>query len=327
MSQEENPSSKREEEVSPIFIQFLDCILQLWTVNPARFEYTPDFLVFVLYHTYSGMYDTFLGNCCKDRDDFAGSHSCFWSEILDQQHRWRNPQYQESGNFHLPLVPFTLSPHRIMYSEVLYASQCRLWDVEQHIGRIRPKLSEVADFGREVPHRYVKRAAASSALAIPDSRRLLKPKIVTKCSLYGCPLDALPPKLKEADWILTQFLHLPYEFPARPHVEVTSHLTKGDYTAYMIATTSTDKGRVWQTSHRYNEFDALKCALEKTHLKLKHPFPSKHRFRGCLSEQSKDTRQKELNDWLNDVVNVLVEAEEAAKSVPEVSSSRRLRSW
>lgn len=48
---------------SPVFIQFLDCVHQIWHQMPSQFEFSDELLVFLAHHTYSCKYGTFLLNC------------------------------------------------------------------------------------------------------------------------------------------------------------------------------------------------------------------------------------------------------------------------
>lgn len=47
---------------SPVFIQFLDCVWQILRQFPNSFEYTSELLSYVAYHTTSGLYGTFLAD-------------------------------------------------------------------------------------------------------------------------------------------------------------------------------------------------------------------------------------------------------------------------
>eukprot|EP00004_Rigifila_ramosa_P020806 TRINITY_DN5442_c0_g1_i2.p1 TRINITY_DN5442_c0_g1~~TRINITY_DN5442_c0_g1_i2.p1 ORF type:complete len:296 (+),score=46.84 TRINITY_DN5442_c0_g1_i2:781-1668(+) len=45
---------------SPIFLEFLDCVWQIWTQYPCSFEFNENFLVFIAEHLYSCIFGTFF---------------------------------------------------------------------------------------------------------------------------------------------------------------------------------------------------------------------------------------------------------------------------
>ncbi|CAF5183399.1 unnamed protein product, partial [Rotaria magnacalcarata] len=54
-------------ERSPVFLQWLDCIYQLYTQHPTAFEFNENFLLKLANHTYSCLYGTFICNTDSDR--------------------------------------------------------------------------------------------------------------------------------------------------------------------------------------------------------------------------------------------------------------------
>ena len=55
------------QEVSPVFLQWVDCVWQLWRQFPCAFEFNERFLVTLCYHVYSGRFGNFLYNCEAER--------------------------------------------------------------------------------------------------------------------------------------------------------------------------------------------------------------------------------------------------------------------
>jgi len=56
-------------ELSPIFLQFLECVWQLTQIYPTAFEFNERFLISLHDHSHSCQYGNFIGNCDKDRLD------------------------------------------------------------------------------------------------------------------------------------------------------------------------------------------------------------------------------------------------------------------
>lgn len=46
----------KDEEYSPIFQQFIDCVYQIMHQHPCAFEFNEDLLLFIVEHTYTGWY-------------------------------------------------------------------------------------------------------------------------------------------------------------------------------------------------------------------------------------------------------------------------------
>jgi hypothetical protein len=59
--------STRSQEISPVFLQFIDCVWQLMQQFPTQFEFNERFLLVILEHVYSCRFGTFLYNSDKER--------------------------------------------------------------------------------------------------------------------------------------------------------------------------------------------------------------------------------------------------------------------
>ncbi|KAI1729196.1 myotubularin-like phosphatase domain-containing protein [Ditylenchus destructor] len=91
-----------ENERSPVFLQFLDCVYQLWMKNPDAFEFNRRYLLKLVQHTYSGLFSSFLFNNVKD----AGKANCV---RLEKQSRTDGtPKLQ------VPLNDLTSAPLRAL---------------------------------------------------------------------------------------------------------------------------------------------------------------------------------------------------------------------
>ena len=86
---------------SPVFIQFLDCVHQIWHQMPCQFEFNDELLVFLAYHSYSCKYGTFLLNCDQERvlKRLRDETISVWLEVnLRRLKDFKNPYYDPSSN-------------------------------------------------------------------------------------------------------------------------------------------------------------------------------------------------------------------------------------
>eukprot|EP00003_Mantamonas_plastica_P029268 TRINITY_DN68_c0_g1_i10.p1 TRINITY_DN68_c0_g1~~TRINITY_DN68_c0_g1_i10.p1 ORF type:complete len:1216 (-),score=382.55 TRINITY_DN68_c0_g1_i10:437-4084(-) len=59
------------DERSPVFLQFMDCVHQLLGQFPTAFEFNENFLIAILDHLYSCQFGTFLCNCERERNELG----------------------------------------------------------------------------------------------------------------------------------------------------------------------------------------------------------------------------------------------------------------
>ncbi|RHY67049.1 hypothetical protein DYB30_006802 [Aphanomyces astaci] len=87
----------QNDEQAPIFVQFLDCVWQLHRQFPTYFEFTGLALLAIGFHSTSGRFGTFVGNCDRDRVvalQVAGRTPSLWTFMLDNAVQFRNPFYR-----------------------------------------------------------------------------------------------------------------------------------------------------------------------------------------------------------------------------------------
>ena len=77
--------TKKDENMSPIFVLFLDVVYQLLNQYPTLFEFNSEFLRFLSFHYYSGKYGTFLCNSMKElsKDKISSNTISIWSEVFE----------------------------------------------------------------------------------------------------------------------------------------------------------------------------------------------------------------------------------------------------
>eukprot|EP00294_Goniomonas_avonlea_P015320 CAMPEP_0114546076 /NCGR_PEP_ID=MMETSP0114-20121206/3746_1 /TAXON_ID=31324 /ORGANISM="Goniomonas sp, Strain m" /LENGTH=1134 /DNA_ID=CAMNT_0001730557 /DNA_START=28 /DNA_END=3432 /DNA_ORIENTATION=- len=82
-----------QQEFSPVFIQFIECVWQLTMQFPTVFEFNEDFLLQLLDHAASGRFGTFLFNCEAERVEaqVAQRTNSVWPVLFRSS--LRNPDY------------------------------------------------------------------------------------------------------------------------------------------------------------------------------------------------------------------------------------------
>jgi hypothetical protein len=98
-------------EQSPVLLQLLECLWNVWQQHPSAFEFTPKFLALLLHYSTSVRFASFFGN--NERERVAlGVHrqrdACLWRYLLggeaEREHgAWSNPLYDSVQTGGAPL--------------------------------------------------------------------------------------------------------------------------------------------------------------------------------------------------------------------------------
>ena len=117
----------KEDQNSPILLQYLDATHQLLVNYPMYFEFNMDFLIFVANNINSGKYGTFLYNHEKDRDakDARKKTMSIWTEVLHNKEKYINPYYEKKAQEEFFFVP-TFSIHKIRFWEEFFLQYTQL---------------------------------------------------------------------------------------------------------------------------------------------------------------------------------------------------------
>mmetsp|Transcript_16016 Transcript_16016/g.23563 ORF Transcript_16016/g.23563 Transcript_16016/m.23563 type:complete len:802 (-) Transcript_16016:465-2870(-) len=103
-------SSSDEGQISPIFLQFLDCVYQLVTLLPDKFEFSAMYLLVLSENVYSCRFGTLLCDTERERDLVAGirqrTHS-IW-DYLEHRDDCINPNFESSPDILLMPLPLLL---------------------------------------------------------------------------------------------------------------------------------------------------------------------------------------------------------------------------
>ena len=85
-----------EGQMSPIFVQFLDCVFQLVNQCPDEFEFNRKYLLILSEHVYSCRFGTLMCDTEKERETVAAIRQrtfCLW-EYLNLENSLLNPAYK-----------------------------------------------------------------------------------------------------------------------------------------------------------------------------------------------------------------------------------------
>lgn len=82
-------------QVSPIFLQFLDCVWQITKQFPTSFEFNTDFLIKLFDCSHSGKYGNFFCNSDRERTEecLKKKTASLWDAIKEKEAKYRNPDY------------------------------------------------------------------------------------------------------------------------------------------------------------------------------------------------------------------------------------------
>lgn len=86
---------KHDDQQSPIFHQFLDCVRQILLQYTRHFEYSENLLLFIAFEASSGRFGTFFGNNEKERLelDLVNTTESMWKYVLSHKDFFTNPRY------------------------------------------------------------------------------------------------------------------------------------------------------------------------------------------------------------------------------------------
>lgn len=100
-SQGEGPGQQEIEEQSPVFVQFLDALWQIWRQQPWAFEFNEALLGELYEHVFSGRYGTFLYNNDRERKQREANvpTRSLWAALLADKDAYVNIEYDSAKNF------------------------------------------------------------------------------------------------------------------------------------------------------------------------------------------------------------------------------------
>lgn len=89
-----------DQDRSPIFVQFIDCVWQMTKQFPTAFEFNERLLLTILDHLYSCRFGTFLYNCesARDQHEVRIKTVSLWSLVNSKTDIYLNPFYTPEPN-------------------------------------------------------------------------------------------------------------------------------------------------------------------------------------------------------------------------------------
>lgn len=97
----------KDQERSPIFMQFLDCVHQCLRQHPDNYEFNEDLLLFIAEHVSSGWFGNFFGNFEKERKEIKFSSLSIWVYVDNNRERFishSNRFNEKDSMMHVPII-------------------------------------------------------------------------------------------------------------------------------------------------------------------------------------------------------------------------------
>ena len=93
-----NQNFANKKKISPIFIQFLDCVYQILNQFPTSFEFNQNLLIFISEELFNNKFGSFLFNCERDLNWAKAKEKTIsiWSEILKKKEKFINYLYNKN---------------------------------------------------------------------------------------------------------------------------------------------------------------------------------------------------------------------------------------
>ncbi len=108
----QDKASRQDDQTSPVFLQFLDCVWQLMHQYPHYFEYNSRYLITLADHIYSCRFGTFLFNSDYERDSCNARQRTLdiWTYLHYNRGALTNPLYLNPNLEHTPTTSVLLPP-------------------------------------------------------------------------------------------------------------------------------------------------------------------------------------------------------------------------
>jgi myotubularin-related protein 1/2 len=117
-------TTRQEDQFSPVFLQFLDCVWQILKQNPHYFEFNSRFILTIADSIYSGRFGTFLFSTDQERDGLDAKKKTLsvWTYLRRNRHIFTNPLYLDPDEHTHSISKVLLPPLPTLLRNV------KLWD-------------------------------------------------------------------------------------------------------------------------------------------------------------------------------------------------------
>ncbi|KAI6182167.1 Phosphatidylinositol-3,5-bisphosphate 3-phosphatase [Aphelenchoides bicaudatus] len=129
----------KDEERSPIFVQFIDCVWQLFNQFTTAFEFNVQLLKTILDELYTCRFGTFLYNSEKERNDLEVKTNTvsLWSYIFESRSQFINESYNQKQTSSIDY--FLSAPNKANHAKLWSDYYC------QHNNQVCVKENETID--------------------------------------------------------------------------------------------------------------------------------------------------------------------------------------
>uniref|UniRef100_A0A6J0UFW1 phosphatidylinositol-3,5-bisphosphate 3-phosphatase n=1 Tax=Pogona vitticeps TaxID=103695 RepID=A0A6J0UFW1_9SAUR len=193
-----------QNELCPVFLQWLDSVHQLLKQFPCLFEFNEAFLVKLVQHTYSCLYGTFLGNspCERDVHNIAKRTCSVWSLLRAGNKNFHNLLYLPGSEQVLHPVCHVRALHLWTSVYLPASSPCPLG--EEGMDLYLPSGAQSQEFSSRSLDRLPKTRSMDDLLSACDPSSLLTrtssdPNLNNHCQEARVGLDPRLPSAEEEE--------------------------------------------------------------------------------------------------------------------------------
>lgn len=119
-----DPNCTDTNQMSPIFLQFLDCVYQLTLQYPAEFQFNEAYLVKLLKHSQACLFGTFLYNCQRERELWGKDTASVWSLLKPENIQFVNLLYDKTSQ---KVLTAKFSEHDVVLWKSVYMAGLSPW--------------------------------------------------------------------------------------------------------------------------------------------------------------------------------------------------------
>lgn len=150
--------------MSPIFLQFLDCVFQLVNQFPDYFEFNARYLLVLSEHVYSCRFGTLLCDSEREREVVAGTRQrtyCMW-DYLDAIPELVNPMFDKEASDKAGVLMMPLP--MLLRNVTLWTDRHCMYGAKATVPNVPPSL------GHAYPPTYLARPPTEQPLVVHTTR-------------------------------------------------------------------------------------------------------------------------------------------------------------